>query len=121
MHNVVFGHMRTLNTCAAEVWKADKERQDQYLLYPPGSGAAITRVEVEVTSAGAPREGVTVALTNTSLAAIATGGDGVAFFESTAMPELLDILLTDPELGEHAFSGEAIIIGDDNVVALEIA
>ncbi len=36
--NVVWEHMRTVNTCASVVWAADADRLDQYQLYPSSSG-----------------------------------------------------------------------------------
>ncbi len=36
--NVVWEHMKTINTCASVVWAADAERMDQYQLYPSSGG-----------------------------------------------------------------------------------
>ena len=36
--NVVWEHMRTINTCASVVWAADADRLDQYQLYPSSGG-----------------------------------------------------------------------------------
>ena len=44
LHNIVWGHMRTINTCAQIVWREDADRLGQYQLYPSSSTAPNTTV-----------------------------------------------------------------------------
>lgn len=69
--NIVWEHMRTINTCASVVWAADADRFDQYKLYPSsgsGNGGDTPTNEVNIsgtiTDAGTtfPLENVEVTL-----------------------------------------------------------
>ncbi|MBI1286298.1 MAG: hypothetical protein GC178_01855 [Flavobacteriales bacterium] len=113
--NVVWGHMQTINTCAAVVWANDAERLKQYQLYPSqGGGATVTTVNIRVQRTdGTPIENVTITLTNTALDLKVTDVAGEVSWTDSSLPETLDVHLENPD-GAADFPDQPILLGEVN-------
>jgi hypothetical protein len=119
LHNVVWNHMQTLNTCATVVWAADAERMAQYQLYPSQSADITTQVAVIVSDPmTSPVPGVNVRLTNTALPPIVTDATGKAIFADNSLPELLDVRLEHTSMGVRDYPGQAIVLNEANELRL---
>ena len=119
LHNLVWGHMGTINTCAQVVWKNDADRLEQYQLYPPTSNATETILRIEVTGADTnPLPDVTVTLLDSAFDPLVTSADGIVTFTGPSIPELVNIRLEHATIGTEDFANQAIVVGEENVIAL---
>jgi len=123
LHNAVYATMKTINNCAQLVWADDEVRKAQYNLMPPGGGT-VTTVVVTVTS-GTPPEahvGASVTIQGTTLDPQTTDSLGRVSFASTALSDLITIIVDDPITppGHWEFPDQSIELGQTNNVGVHL-
>lgn len=116
--NIVWGHIVTIHICAEVVHANDEDRRNQFRLYPPAGSATTTALTVKVTKAadGSPVVGASASVSATGGDARATNAEGVASFELTDAPELVEVKVTDPVLGNFTYPDQAIVPGEENIL-----
>lgn len=118
VHNIVWARDRELSIMAELVYRNDAAKRAQYLLYPSTPGEHTT-VRVHVVHGAVPQEGATVTLTNTELVARLTTADGNTIFESTNMPDSVDVKVTAGTT-DVILENQVIVVGEDNTIEVSI-
>ncbi|MBP6456275.1 MAG: hypothetical protein KA275_06040 [Chitinophagaceae bacterium] len=101
------------------VFADNPAKYEQYLLYPQSTENTTVNITVLIAETIEPMVNATVLLTNTSLSAKTTDGEGKASFSSVDMPELLNVKITSEGNAVSTFDNQNITPGTTNNISLE--
>lgn len=118
-YNSVWAQIQDISLASKVVFADNPAKYEQYLLYPQSSENTTVNITVLIAETIEPMVNATVLLTNTSLSAKTTDGEGKASFSSVDMPELLNIKITSEGNAVSTFDNQNITPGTSNNISLE--